>query len=123
MDNPEDITVADLINNLFSSHLRPDGREYTNKEVCDSLGNAIETSHLSRLRKGKIANPGRDTLLALCRFFRVPPSYFFPELAENTNEESVDPEMMMQIALRSSGVLPDVQQKLAALIRSLRPKD
>jgi transcriptional regulator with XRE-family HTH domain len=36
--------------------------------------------NLYKLRVGLVKNPTRETLLALCIFFRVPPIYFFPEL-------------------------------------------
>jgi transcriptional regulator with XRE-family HTH domain len=118
--------IANLINALFRTYKRSDGQEYSNKEVCDALGDDIEASHLSRLRKGKIANPGRDTLLALCRFFRVPPSYFFPELQTAEHNTDSSPEHveendpMLQIALKSTGITPEVQEKLEQLIRALR---
>ena len=70
-------TVAELIDDLFITHRKEDGREYTHKEVCEALGD-VAPSHLSRLRSGIISNPGREVLLSLCRFFKVPPSYFFP---------------------------------------------
>lgn len=118
--------IANLINALFRTYKSSDNQEYSNKEVCDALDGAIEASHLSRLRKGKIANPGRDTLLALCRFFRVPPSYFFPELQTIEHDADANPEHieandpMLQIALKSTGITPEVQEKLEQLIRALR---
>lgn len=115
-------TVAELVEDLFRTHCRPDGREYTNREVSLALDGQVEPSHLSKLRNGRITNPGRDTLLLLCRFFNVSPSYFFPELdMSQINEASEHPQAeALHVALRSSGLSPQVQEKLEALIRALQ---
>lgn len=112
-------TIAELVDDLFKTHRRSDGKEYTYQEITIKLGGAIDPSHLSKLRNGRIANPGRDSLLALCRFFQVPPSYFFPELAEHEEgyeEESSDP---VESALRSTVADPDIRESLRDLIRKL----
>lgn len=110
-------TTAELINDLFSAHRRSDGREYTNKEVVQTLGGGIDPSHLSKLRTGKIVNPGRDILLALCLFFHVSPSYFFPEV-EDTGAFALDDPLHQ--ALHSIGLHPDVEKKLEEFIATLQ---
>lgn len=119
-------TVADLINNLFRTHRRPDGREFTHREVSMSIGGVVEPSHLSKLRTGKIANPSRETLLALCNFFEVPPSYFFPEISALPKPENVQDESqkeLVRLALRSAGLRPEVEAKLEELIKALGQKE
>jgi transcriptional regulator with XRE-family HTH domain len=74
------LTVAELIDALFRSHRKPDGREYTYREVSEALEGKLTPSHIGKLRSGVIEDPKRETLLALCQFFSVPPDYFFPEL-------------------------------------------
>ena len=114
-------TVAQLIDDLFKTIKKKDGKEYTHKEVAVALGGSIDPSYLSKLRNGKISNPGRDTLLGLCRFFKVPPSYFFPELKQQNGERVVqgDP-YQLRIALRNAGLSPEVQDKIEQLIRALQ---
>ncbi len=112
-------TIAKLVDDLFRTHRRPDGREYTYKEISVALGGVVEPSHISKLRTGKIANPGRDTLLSLCRFFHVPPAYFFPELLSQSQEDETD---MIHIALRSTKLDSEVQEKLENLIRAIQQK-
>lgn len=114
--------VAELVNDLFRTHRKENGREYTNKEVCLALNGAIDQSHLSRLRNGQIENPGRDSLLALCQFFKVPSSYFFPELTPPADENhgADDP---ITIAARSAKASPAVKQKLEALLRALQEEE
>lgn len=89
------VTFGELLDNLFHTYLRSDGREYTLAEVCEGMGGEIAPSYLSRLRAGKIASPGRETILGLCRFFKVSPIYFFPEL---------DPESLTIPTLRKRNV-------------------
>jgi len=113
-------TLGELVDDLFKDHPRPDGREYTYQEIAIKLGGAIEPSHISKLRKNKIANPGRDTLLALCRFFDVPPSYFFPELAvpKLTAEEEAK---QVEIALRSAmSGLDELRENIQDTLRKLK---
>jgi len=117
-------TLAELVDDLFRTHRRPDGREYTYKEVTVALGGVVEPSHLSKLRTGKITNPGRETLLSLCRFFNIRPTYFFPEL-DSLPSSSNYPEVATQVnslrlALRSAGLQPEVEEKLEELILALQ---
>src|SRR6476659_939354 len=72
--------IADLVNDLFRTHRKPDGREYSSSEVSRALNGELDPTYMAKLRRGGIPNPGRNTLLLLCRFFGVAPTYFFPEL-------------------------------------------
>ena len=119
-------TVGDLIDDLFKTHRKPDGKEYTHKEVSVELGKqgtVVDPSYLSKLRNNKVPNPGRDTLLGLCRVFKVPPSYFFPELEQQDEGclSSNDPHQL-RVALRKVGLDPEVQDKIEQLIRALQAK-
>ena len=74
-------TVTELINQLFETHLHPtENRKYMTIEVALMTEGIIKQPHMHRLRSGEIKNPTRETLLALCKVFRVSPVYFFPEL-------------------------------------------
>lgn len=116
-------SFAELLNDLFRRRRRPDGREYTYMEVALALDGAIEPAHLSRLRNGKIANPGREAILALCRFFEVAPAYFFPELAQTAGASAVPEQDALRAALRSAGIVDsDVLDRLAELIGTLARK-
>lgn len=81
MADPVVPTVADLINQLFRTHLHPEeNREYLGIEIAIATNAVIQQGHLRGLRSGRIKNPTRETILALCEFFEVSPTYFFPEL-------------------------------------------
>ena|SRR5215208_8462465 len=111
-------SIADLVNTLFQTHRRPDGQEYSNSEISRALGGEIAPSSLSKLRRGEIPNPGRDTLLLLCRFFKVPASYFFPEL--DLPPAAPDQPEPLSLALRSTNLDAAVQQKLEELITAMQ---
>ena len=116
-------STAELINDLFDRYRRPDGREYTYLEVSMALEGAIEPGHLSKLRTGRISSPGRDTVLALCRFFKVPPAYFFPELEPEAEGAVREPEDLLLAALRAMGITDaDVQARVRDLLLTLAPK-
>lgn len=110
-------TVAELVDDLFRVYRRPDGKEYTYKEISVALGGVVEPSHISKLRTGKITNPGRETLLSLCRFFRVPPSYFFPEFHTLVPDSEAN---TINVALRAARLSPEVEKKLEELIQALQ---
>lgn len=118
-------TVAELIEQLFKTHKRPDGREYTHKDVSVALNGAIDPSYLSKLRNGKITNPGRESLLALCRFFKVAPSYFFPELWDlaQTGELHEDSPDQLRVLLRTMGFTRELEEKIAQLLQVLRSEN
>jgi len=114
-------TVAQLLNDLFRNHLKPDGQEYTNTDVSLALNNEISVSALSKLRRGEIPNPSRNVLLLLCQFFGVPASYFFPELERTptlpsqANVVGVRPRTVGQITPGVKKYLSDMEQLLARL--------
>lgn len=114
-------TVAKLVDDLFETRRKPDGGKYSNREVAAATQGVIDATHLGKLRSGKIPNPSRDTLLNLCRFFKVPPSYFFPELKEQLeNAQPVNPIDQLHVALRCLGVQPDLEEQIARLVQVIR---
>ena len=79
-------TVADLINRLFEANPNPQtGKKFTDLEVAIATQGKITPSHLHGLRSGRIKNPTRETLLALCEVFNKDPRYFFPEIRHRTD--------------------------------------
>lgn len=112
-------TVAELVENLFQKHRKPNGREYSHVEIAEALNGSIDPSSISKLRSGKIKDPRRETLLALCQFFKVPSSYFFPEL--NTEQEAPE-EDLLALAARSH-LSEEVQKKLRELIEAMKDQN
>lgn len=110
--------VARLVDQLFRAYRRLDGREYTYREVAEASAGRLAPSHLGKLRNGKVANPSRETLLELCRFFHVPPNYFFPEL-EHEERTAAPSAAQLATTLRSMGLQADVQESIELLVRAL----
>ena len=113
-------TTSELIDDLFRIYRKPNGKEYSHVEVCTALGGAIEPSHLGNLRNGTIKNPKRDTLLALCRFFEVQPTYFFPELRDRADGQEPDPDDPITALMRMIHLPSEVKIKLEEFLRALQ---
>lgn len=117
-------TLADLINDLFDTHRKPNGDRYTNTDVSTALNGAIDQSTLSLLRSGRNVNPGRLTLLHLCRFFQVSPSYFFPELTPPNPHPNAQAQGFAKVLLRGVQTFsPETQQKLFDLLDSIAAEE
>ena len=114
-----DADVAELVDRLLQTHRRPDGKEYTYKELSQAASGAFSPTYFAKLRNGEIRSPGRDGLLFLCKFFKVSASYFFPELDE-LEATTPDEDTQIEIALRGSSLSEDVQQHIQGLIKAIR---
>lgn len=112
-------TVAELVDRLFQTHRRPDGKEYSFHEVAAKLDGQLSPGYLAKLRNGTSGNPSRQSLLLLCQFFKVPASYFFPELDDLAAEEPSEDEKIA-LALRSSSLPEEVQDHIQGLIKAIR---
>ena len=116
-------TVGELLDDLFKTHLHPNGREYTYQEVAKGVGGELDPTYIAKLRKGKIPNPGRNAIMLLCRFFKIQPSYFFPELQPPHNPNATQKEDSLSIALRLSRIQPHVRKKIEELLRALEQSE
>lgn len=116
-------SVAELVDALFKSNTKPDGREFSYNEIATTMreryGRPVDPSHIGKIRAGLVKNPSRETLLMLCQFFKVPASYFFPELetAASTDERV---RMQLREALRAAGLSPQAQAHLEGMVELLR---
>lgn len=117
-----DADCAELVDQLFKTHVRPDGKEYTYQEVSHALGGELDPTLIGKLRSGKTKNPSRNTLKLLCSFFKVPPSYFFPDLSP-IQEQIATSEQEAHMFLRSLELDPDMQAHLKAFVEAVRKRD
>lgn len=90
-------TMSELVNELFKTHRHQSGREYTTREVSLAVLGSMSHTTLERVRRGKSANLTREMILDLCKFFQVPASYFFPELARNDFSRPSDEQLELQV--------------------------
>lgn len=116
-------SVADLVDALFKSNTRPDGREFSYNEIATTMreryGRPVDPSHIGKIRAGLVKNPSRETLLMLCQFFKVPASYFFPELETDAPDEDRIRTQLRE-ALRAAGLSPQAQAHLEGMVELLR---
>jgi transcriptional regulator with XRE-family HTH domain len=117
--------LAARVDKLFRTVRRPDGREYSHREVADAItaaGEPISHSYIGQLRAGDKDNPTLRHLRALARFFGVPVEYFTSDVVAAEVNRELDvlaalKELRVQtVALRQS-VLPEAQRSLAQLSR------
>jgi transcriptional regulator with XRE-family HTH domain len=124
-------TLADRINHLFATVLRPDGSRYSNDEVAAKMSNVadgpqISGAYLSLLRRGDRDNPTKRHLEALARFFSVSPAYFF----DDAEFEAIAEELQLlrtladsgvkRIATRLGGLSPESLRNIANIIEQVR---
>ena len=121
----ERVDIAALVNHLFHTRRKPNGEEYTSQDVETATEKRITSSAVRKLRDGTSRNPTRETLMELCFFFKVPASYFFPELeALAAPSDDVAQQDQVQVLLRSIGGLSsDDTDLLQRLIAALRRQD
>ena len=97
---PERRSIADRLDHLFKTFRRPDGREYSHREVERELATRydLQLSHayIGDLRVGRHDNPTVKALKALGTFFGVPVEYF----TQDDVAHKVDQELQLAVALR-----------------------
>lgn len=117
--------IAELIEDLFQTRRKANGDLYTNQEIANWIsenipGAEISPSYISKLRLGESRNPSRDVLMYLCITFKVPPAYFFPELATMDSGDRIDNTTLLRMALHAHGLDEETQRYLEGLVRKLR---
>jgi transcriptional regulator with XRE-family HTH domain len=117
-------SIAQLVDDLFKKNLNSNGQEYSCQEVSKALGGELDPSYIAKVRRGVIKNPGREALRLLGSFFKVPGSYFYPELMEfEPSTEPTDPDDLLQRAFRSYGLSAEQQAQLKGIITALANKE
>lgn len=110
------LPLAELLRRLIAIVRRPDGTEWTGKDiVATARANDVELSesHLSELRRGVKTNPTMRVLVALADVFEVPVAYFFgdPQIVEETEAElelraAMRDAQVIQVAARAADLSP-----------------
>lgn len=118
-------SLAQRLDNLFRTVRRDDGREFSHREVAESItatDEPISHSYIGQLRTGDKDNPTIKHLRALARFFGVPVEYFTrDDIADDVDHElrtltALKELQIRTVALRST-VLPEAERSLAELSR------
>lgn len=119
MDIPEKIDL------LFRTVTKPDGQEYSYREVEDLTGGVVSSTSIWKMRTGKTQNPTQRTLRALSKAFQVPISFFFkeyvsPDEIQRYHENYRADELVEQIALRSNDLDNEGKRAILDMINYVR---
>jgi transcriptional regulator with XRE-family HTH domain len=81
---PPEGLFAERLDHLFRTVHPKDRGPYTPAEAADAINEAageraVSGTYLWLLRTGQRDNPTMKHLIAISRFFGVPPTYFFPD--------------------------------------------
>ncbi|MFI6029431.1 XRE family transcriptional regulator [Amycolatopsis magusensis] len=102
--------LKDVINQLFATIRRPDGKEWTLEEVAKGCRNWLQATfgsgtfsveYVRQLKLGLRTNPTKNHLEALAGFFGVDPAIFLP--TERGQQILADLELLA--ALKSADVV------------------
>lgn len=114
-------TIADLVNLLFETIRRPDGRTYTEKEVSEHVN--ITQKTLNHIRTGRTPNPGISAIREISHFFGVSLDFFDVERLDDCyaflNERKGQAERSPSvegILLRAVNLSDEAQQDVLRVI-------
>ncbi|SEP53578.1 hypothetical protein [Amycolatopsis saalfeldensis] len=115
-------TLAAKLNQLYASHPRPDGKEWSNDQVADAIVKSgivksFSNSYMWQLRNGVKDNPTMRHLAGLAWYFGVPGDYFFDDdvaaaidakiavASSEPGQPATDPEIRL-LAMRAGELSP-----------------
>jgi len=111
------MTIAERLDHLFVTQLRPDGHEYTYQELADAFDGQLDPDEVAQLRAGTIPDDqvSLRTIFQVSRFFYVSPQYFYPVVhirtlsgALSAHTRRMYEEMIMVALRRPVAVGPDL---------------
>lgn len=122
---------AQRLDHLFRTVHPKDRGPYTPAEVADAINSAtgkhmVSATYVWLLRTGQRDNPTLRHLLALAKFFGVPPVYFLPD--QTTQERELPAEVVAaltddnirNLALRAAGLSDRSLQAISNMVDSAR---
>jgi transcriptional regulator with XRE-family HTH domain len=128
---PPEGLFAERLDHLFRTVHPKDRGPYTPAEVADAINEAagervVSGTYLWLLRTGQRDNPTMKHLIAIARFFTVPPTYFFPDDA--MRQDAVPAELaaalsddhVREMALRAAGLSDRSLMAITDMINSAR---
>jgi transcriptional regulator with XRE-family HTH domain len=128
---PERGLFAQRLDHLFRTVHPKDRGPYTPAECAEAINAAagepvVSGTYLWMLRTGKRDNPTMKHLIAISRFFGVPPTYFFPDDCLNENAipaelaAALGDDQVRVMALRAAGLSDRSLKAITDMIDSAR---
>jgi transcriptional regulator with XRE-family HTH domain len=126
-----DSLLASRLAHLFATVHPKDRGPYTPAEVAAAINKAagdkvISEVYVWQLKTGRRDNPTYKHVIALARFFGVPPTYFFPDSETGRGAIPAEVAVALQdasvrdIALRSAGLSQRSLQTIRDLVNNMR---
>jgi transcriptional regulator with XRE-family HTH domain len=128
---PPEGHFAERLDHLFRTVHPKDRGPYTPAEVADAINaeageRVVSGTYLWLLRTGQRDNPTMKHLVAIARFFGVPPTYFFPD--DVVQQDAVPAEVVAalsddkvrEMALRAAGLSDRSLKAITDMINSAR---
>jgi transcriptional regulator with XRE-family HTH domain len=128
---PPEGFLARRLDHLFRTVHPKDRGPYTPAEVADAINTAagervVSATYLWLLRTGQRDNPTLRHLVALARFFGVPPVYFLPD--DNARDTELPAEVVAtltddkvrDLALRAAGLSDRSLRAITDMVDSAR---
>jgi hypothetical protein len=128
---PPEGLFAERLDLLFRT-VHPKGRgPYTTAEVADAINEGagermVSGTYLWLLRTGQRDNPTMKHLIAISRFFDVPPPYFFPDDAMQRDAlpaelaAALSDDKVREMAMRAAGLSDRSLSAITDMINSAR---
>jgi transcriptional regulator with XRE-family HTH domain len=128
---PPEGLFAQRLDHLFRTAHPKDRGPYTPAEVADAINAAagervVSGTYLWLLRTGQRDNPTMKHLIAIARFFAVPPTYFFPDDSLDDNAvpaeltAALGDEKVREMALQAAGLSDRSLKAITDMINSAR---
>ncbi|MGW4528417.1 XRE family transcriptional regulator [Amycolatopsis sp. NPDC004378] len=131
----EATTLAEIIDKLFTTIRRPNGREHSMEEVANwcaawlrdrNQARSFSKQYMSQLRSGIKTNPTKSHLEALAAFFEVDAAIFLD--SEKSRQIQADLELVAalkeadvhSVALRALSLTPANRAQVLELMRTLQ---
>jgi transcriptional regulator with XRE-family HTH domain len=128
---PPEGHFAERLDRLFRTVHPKDRGPYTPAEVAEAINaeadeRVVSGTYLWLLRTGQRDNPTMKHLLAIARFFGVPPTYFFPD--DVAQQDAVPAEVVAalsddkvrEMALRAAGLSDRSLKAITDMINNAR---
>lgn len=128
---PPEGLLAERLDHLFLTVHPKDRGPYTPAEVAEAINKVagdkvVSGTYLWLLRTGQRDNPTMKHLIAISRFFGVPPTYFFPDDAMQQGTVSAElttalsDNKVREMALRAAGLSDRSLKAITDMIDSAR---
>jgi transcriptional regulator with XRE-family HTH domain len=128
---PPEGLLAERLDHLFRTVHPKDRGPFTPAEVAEAINEAadekvVSGTYLWLLRTGQRDNPTMKHLVAIARFFGIPPTYFFPDDIVQQNAvpaevtAALSDDKVREVALRAAGLSDRSLKAITDMINSAR---